>query len=52
MFSIADIQNQESEFEDENEATADEGEATTSYPLRCSFSITKVGHPSLLFIGL
>ncbi|KZT07041.1 mitochondrial glyco protein [Laetiporus sulphureus 93-53] len=44
MFSIADIQNEhETEFEEneENEETADEEEPIHSYPIRCSFSVTK-----------
>ncbi|CAL1699055.1 unnamed protein product [Somion occarium] len=46
MFSIADIQ-QESEFEGEEET---EEEASTSYPIRCSFSITKDSAPGALTI--
>ena len=39
MFSIADIQNEEFEGEEE------EGEeANPSYPIRCSFTFTKVRH--------
>lgn len=40
VFSIADIQ-QEAEFENENEEEGAE-ETNNSYPVRCSFSITKV----------
>lgn len=50
MFSIADIQTQEPEFEEENEATSEEDEATPSYPLRCSFSITKSDAPGALTV--
>ena len=45
MFSIVDIQTaEESQFEDEdgNDAEEEEGEAPRSYPIRCSFTITKV----------
>lgn len=43
MFSIADIQSQqENDFDEaENEEGAEE-QASPSYPIRCSFSITKV----------
>lgn len=43
MFSIADIQNaeEESEFEQENEGGEDDH--AQSYPVRVSFSVTKVG---------
>ena len=50
MFSIADIQtSQESEFEEleEGEETS-EDEPNHSYPIRCSFAITKVRHVGLL----
>lgn len=50
MFSIADIQTQEPEFEEETEATPEEDDATPSYPLRCSFSITKVRHLSFVML--
>lgn len=46
MFSIADIQtNQEEEFEGiegEESEEANEDQPIHSYPIRCSFSITKV----------
>ncbi|PCH34998.1 mitochondrial glyco protein [Wolfiporia cocos MD-104 SS10] len=43
MFSIADIQNEpEQEFEQE-ESDVDPEELSRSYPIRCSFSITKAG---------
>lgn len=43
MFSIADIQNeQETEYEQEEGETNQEEEAMPPYPIRCSFSITKV----------
>ena len=44
IFSIADIQNpEESELEqEESEGESSEDELSTSYPLRCSFSISKV----------
>ena len=44
MFSIADIQlDQEADFEELEEGEeASEDEPNHSYPIRCSFSITKV----------
>jgi complement component 1 Q subcomponent-binding protein len=44
MFSIADIQsNQEQEFDDiEKEEGEEADDSVHSYPIRCSFSITKV----------
>ncbi|KAK7676393.1 hypothetical protein QCA50_011475 [Cerrena zonata] len=48
VFSIADIQ-QEAEFENENEEEGAE-ETNNSYPVRCSFSITKDSAPGALTI--
>lgn len=47
MFSIVDIQTeQETDFEELEEGQeADEDEPVHSYPIRCSFNITKVRHP-------
>ncbi|KAH9923025.1 mitochondrial glycoprotein [Amylocystis lapponica] len=52
MFSIADIQSeQENEFEEGQEETANpEDEPVHSYPIRCSFSITKAGSPGALTV--
>ena len=52
MFSIADIQaEQESDFEavDESEETS-EDQPVHSYPIRCSFAITKDAAPGALTI--
>ncbi|KAJ3478942.1 hypothetical protein NLI96_g9402 [Meripilus lineatus] len=51
MFSIADIQSQqENDFDEaENEEGAEE-QASPSYPIRCSFSITKSNAPGALTI--
>ncbi|ETW77814.1 hypothetical protein HETIRDRAFT_67203 [Heterobasidion irregulare TC 32-1] len=52
VFSIADIQNpEESELEqEESEGESSEDELSTSYPLRCSFSISKPGISGALTI--
>ncbi|KZT24864.1 mitochondrial glyco protein [Neolentinus lepideus HHB14362 ss-1] len=54
VFSIADIQSpQENEFdeqEEEGESEDSEDAAVNSYPLRCSFSITKSAGPGALNI--
>jgi hypothetical protein len=44
MFSIADIQNMEDEagLEQENDESGD-NDTSESYPIRVSFSVTKVG---------
>lgn len=49
MFSIADIRNveEEAEFEQDGEEGGDEGHAQ-SYPVRVSFSVTKVGCRAVL----
>ena len=46
MFSIADIQaEQEADFEELPEGEeASEDQPSHSYPIRCSFAITKVSH--------
>lgn len=50
MFSIVDIQTeQETDFEELEEGQeADEDEPVHSYPIRCSFNITKVRSPPLI----
>lgn len=56
MFSIADIQTeQEAEFEENESEEASEDQPTHTYPIRCSFSITKVSQystPLILLSGI
>ena len=43
MFSIVDIQtNQEAEFDEAEGQEGDEDQPLRSYPIRCSFTVTKV----------
>ncbi|KAI0320592.1 mitochondrial glycoprotein [Amylostereum chailletii] len=50
MFSIADIQSQEDYAQEEGESENPEVDLDVSYPLRCSFTITKPTTPGALTI--
>jgi hypothetical protein len=50
MFSIADLQQEHEPEEFEQEGSEDADQTPTSFPIRCSISITKVCEYDLLLL--
>ena len=47
MFSIADLESEQPEFEEEAAEGEEEEPVGAIFPLRCSITVTKVNHSSI-----